>query len=173
MRAPGLSPPVGAKAPLLEPSTRRLIFPDPPPPLCCLPAVPFKGAPPLVAARFSVLTPPCFFFAPTRHQQPPSPPPLVAGPPPPARPLPTVGAALHRNAAVPSRPLHPVVVPPPRCVSAGFALPGTSPSSRVSCLRRIPRTSSPGRMLPAAPARHRARGHRAMTTGSARAPRRA
>jgi hypothetical protein len=75
-------------------------------------------------------------------------------------------AAIHRNIAVPSRPLRPVVAPPPRCVLAGFTLPGTSPSSCMSCPRRIPRTSLPGWTPPVAPARRHARGHRAVTTGA-------
>jgi hypothetical protein len=75
--------------------------------------------------------------------------------------------------ASPGRPLGPVVAPPPRCVPAGSALPATSPSYRMSCPRQIPRTSLPGWTPPAMPARRRARGHCAVTTGGACASRRA
>jgi hypothetical protein len=76
---------------------------------------------------------------------------------------------LHWNTAVPSWHCRPVIAPPPRCVPVGPVVP----SSYVGCPRRLPYTSSPGWMSSAVPSQRRAQGHRAVTTGGARTPRRA
>jgi hypothetical protein len=54
---------------------------------------------------------------------------------------------------------------PPTRVTAGSL---SAVPRRPGCPRQIPRTSSPGWMPSAAPARCRARGHRTVTTGGAR-----
>jgi hypothetical protein len=79
----------------------------------------------------------------------------------------------HRNTAVPNRLRRPFIMPPPRCVSTSPTLPGTSPFSCVTYPHQFSHTWSPGWMPLATPARRRACGHRAVTTGDAHAPRRA
>jgi hypothetical protein len=130
-RCPPLScprrPPIGAR-PHARPAPRGTPAVGHPPllsPRCA----PFKRAPPPSPAGFFSRAPVTLPLRPRRQRPSPLSFALVAVPLPlPLRPPTTAGATLHLNVVVLSRPLRPVVVPPPRCIPAGPALPDTSPS---------------------------------------------
>jgi hypothetical protein len=140
--------------------SQRHVVPSPPgpPPIRCLLVAPLKKGAAPVAAHFS-RTPASFPLQP-RHRQNPLPSVSCRRTPPPPGYRRSPEQPLHRNTTVPSRPRHPIVTPPPWCIPVSPAMPVTSPSSCVSCLRRFPCASSPSWMPPVAPARRRVCGHR-------------